>query len=66
MNLIHRKNVHQTILDMARANDSRKTKTWTQVSTCSVDRVEDEVKNFIRRMTNHQNLPRVGKTVKFD
>jgi hypothetical protein len=66
MSLINRKKVHQAILANAQANDSRTTKTWTQVTVCSVDKVEDEVKNFIRRMTNHQNLPRVGKTVKFD
>lgn len=66
MSLINRKNVKQAILDMAQANDSRKTKTWSQVTACSIDRVENEVKNFIRKRTNHQNLPRVGKTVKFD
>ena len=66
MSLINRKNVKQAILDMAQANDSRKTKEWTQVTVSSVDRVEDEVKNFIRRSVSRQNLPLVGKTVKID
>ena len=65
MSLINRKNVKQAILDMAQANDSRTTKTWSRVSASSLDRVEDEVKNFIRRKVRRENLPLVGKTVEF-
>ena len=65
MSLINRKNVKQAILDMAQANDSRTTKTWSRVSAASLDRVEDEVKHFIRRKVRRENLPLVGKTVEF-